>query len=103
MTILLTVAALAAFTVPTEPDMFQGQSVKTTLNSRGSGMPNTVVTRKDGKVCKSILITGSRLGATPVCKSQKEWDELSSQFRRTIERGQLTTFKWSPAGGSAPQ
>ena len=100
------VAAISALATPGVSDLFLGQPVKTTVNARGSGIPNAVVTKtKDGKVCKSILITGSRLGAVPVCKTKQEWDELASQYRHAIERGQTTTFKWSPSGGggSSPQ
>jgi len=100
-------AALAAgaLAIPGAIDFYQAQPVNTTVNARGSAMPNTVISKtKDGRICKSILITGSRLGATQVCKTKKEWDELASRFRHTIERGQTTTFKWTPSGGgSSPQ
>ncbi len=97
--------AVAALAAPGMIDLFQGQPVNTTVSARGSGIPNSVISKtKDGKVCKSILITGSRLGATPVCKTKQEWDDLAARYRFTIERGQTTTFKWSPSGGgSSPQ
>jgi hypothetical protein len=97
------VALAVALAIPAVSDLFQGQPVNTTVNARGSAMPNTVVSKtKDGKVCKSILITGSRLGATPVCKSKQEWDDLAYRNRNTIERGQSTTFK-AVVGGRMPQ
>ena len=89
-------AAAAVLAIPVMADFFQAQPVKTTVNARGSGMPNTVISRsKDGQICKSILITGSRLGSTPVCKDRKEWDDLAHQFRRPIERLQLNPSKVS--------
>ena len=100
---LIAAAAVAALVAPATIPLFQGQPVNTTVNARGSGIPNTVVSRtKDGKLCKSILITGSRLGATPVCKSKAEWDDLAFRNRNTIERGQTTTFK-AVVGGRIPQ
>src|SRR5688500_12944645 len=96
------VAALAVLAVPGMLDFYQAQPVTSTANARGSGIPNSVLSKtKDDKVCKSIQITGSRHGATPVCKTKQEWEELASRYRHTIARGQTTTFKWSPSGGGA--
>ena len=49
--------------------------------------------RKDARVCKSILHTGSRLGATSVCKTKAEWDDHAAQYRKTLERQQLNPSK----------
>ena len=48
---------------------------------------------KQKRVCKPLQHTGSRLGSTSVCKTEKEWDDLAAQYRKTLERQQLNPSK----------
>ncbi len=37
------------------------------------------------RICRSTKITGSRLGQTRVCHTQREWDEASAVARQRME------------------
>ena len=47
----------------------------------------------DGKICKLILRTGSRLGEQRICKSKEEWDQVTQDARKATERKQILPFK----------
>jgi hypothetical protein len=40
------------------------------------------------KVCESVKVTGSRLGATRRCRTQAELDAVKNDSRRTVDRVQ---------------
>jgi len=91
-------ALLAACGVLVAPALAAAQVTATPANS-AAAQPTAIQTAdarsrgKDKRVCKSIEQTGSRLGATSVCKTQKEWDDQSAQYRKTLERQQLNPSK----------
>ena len=90
-----TLMLIAACGLLAAPAVASAQPVKSTVNARHAGdSRDSVVTRRDGKVCKSVLMTGSRLGAQPVCKTQKQWDDYAASFRATVERSQTYGIKF---------
>lgn len=40
------------------------------------------------KVCHKVTYTGSRLGATSICKTKKEWDELQWEHDHLLREQQ---------------
>jgi CubicO group peptidase (beta-lactamase class C family) len=49
-----------------------------------------VAVRKDGKICRKVVQTGSRLGGHTDCRTKVEWDELSHNARQDTELHQRT-------------
>ena len=91
-------ALLAACGVLVAPAFAVAQDTAAPANGAAAQAPATQVADsrtkgKETRVCKSILHTGSRLGATSVCKTKAEWDDHAAQYRKTIERQQLNTSK----------
>jgi len=37
------------------------------------------------KICKTITVTGSRLGGHKICRTKAEWDETARQAREMVE------------------
>jgi hypothetical protein len=75
--------------------------VKSTGNTHVSPMMNTVTsTTKDGKICKRVLRTGSRLGDNQICKTKADWDVITQDARRATEKKQIfyTTQGGDPGG-----
>ena len=68
-------AALAGFDPAQQPAQARGE------DSVLTGDPNR-------RVCKSVTVTGSRLGKTKVCKTAREWADQTVQTRQNLERSQ---------------
>ena len=58
----------------------------------GGGTPVVVspagAPAQDRVICRSTKIIGSRLKASPVCKTAKQWEADQLEQRRTVEKGQ---------------
>lgn len=77
--ILLTSAALML------PIAAQAQ-VNTIAPKAGTvGSDGRKVKDKDGRLCKVLVITGSRMPTKKVCKTAEEWDRQSDEARRELE------------------
>lgn len=44
----------------------------------------------DGKICKRLKETGSRVGSTRVCKSAEQWKDEESKARDSMRKMQTT-------------
>lgn len=42
----------------------------------------------DRMVCRKMTYTGSRLGATKVCKTRQEWNEIQAEHDRLLRQQQ---------------
>jgi len=42
----------------------------------------------DQMVCRKMTYTGSRLGATKVCKTRQEWNEIQAEHDRLLRQQQ---------------
>ncbi len=76
-----TLALIAAYGVLALPAAAAAQTAPSPANTGAAAEPAAVQQAaarskgKDARVCKPIELTGSRLGATSVCKTRKEWDD----------------------------
>jgi hypothetical protein len=90
-------ALIAACGVLTAPAFAVAQEAAAPANGAAAKAPAVQLAdsrrKKPERVCKTIMHTGSRLGTTSVCKTQKEWDDQSAQYRKTLERQQLNPSK----------
>ncbi|HEV2561140.1 MAG TPA: hypothetical protein VGT78_03275 [Rhizomicrobium sp.] len=63
--------------------------------------PTSTTGDPDKIVCKQgDPTTGTRLGATRTCRTQREWDDLQQQAQKTLVESQLKSFGNRPAGSS---
>jgi hypothetical protein len=84
------IAAVAAMSLPA----LATAQVRSIGNTHVTPIANTVMsTSDDGKICKLILRTGSRLGEQRICKSKEEWDQITQDARKATERKQIMPFK----------
>ena len=87
-------ALIAACGLLAAPALAAAQNETSAVQTSAASQPAAAPAKgKDARVCKSIEQTGSRLGATSVCKTRKEWDDQSAQYRKTLERQQLNPSK----------
>ena len=58
----------------------------------GAGTPTVVGAAnapvQDKVICRSAKIIGSRLKASPICKTAKQWEADQMEQRRALEKGQ---------------
>jgi hypothetical protein len=52
----------------------------------------------DARVCHKITYTGSRLGATSICKTRREWDELQWEHDHMLREQQQLDRAWDNNG-----
>jgi hypothetical protein len=72
---------------------FAGE-VKSVGNSHVSPIMNTVSSAsKDGRICKRVLRTGSRLGDNQICKTKADWDVITQDARKATEKKQIFMTK----------
>ena len=87
------IALMAAVAVTSLP-AFASAQVRSIGNTHVTPIANTIMsTTDDGKICKLILRTGSRLGEQRICKSKEEWDQVTQDARKATERKQILPFK----------
>jgi hypothetical protein len=95
-----TVMMIACWALAAAPVSAVAGEVRSTGNSHVSPMMNTVTsTTKDGKVCKRVLRTGSRLGDNQICKTKADWDVITQDARRATEKKQIF---YTTQGGDVP-
>ncbi|HYE44992.1 MAG TPA: hypothetical protein VEA44_04380 [Caulobacter sp.] len=90
MKLYLALAVSAALLVPTGVAL--AQPVSTITDKAGVGHDGRKFKDKDGRLCKRMVITGSRMPQKKVCKTAKEWEvqesvakkELDDQLRRNL-------------------
>ena len=66
------------------------------------GSDGRMVKDKDGRLCKVLVITGSRMPTRKVCKTAKEWDRQADDAKRELEmqiRLNSTVNRIQNAGG----
>ena len=91
MKCLVVVAACGLLAIPASAGAYQ---VKSMTSNRVTPIANTVVsTGKDGKICKLVLRTGSRLGDRKICKTKEEWDVISQDARKSTEKKQIFSYR----------
>lgn len=84
-------AACGLLAIPATAGAYQ---VKSMTSNRVTPISNTVVsTNKDGKICKLVLRTGSRLGERKICKTKEEWDVITQDARKSTEKKQIFTYR----------
>ncbi|WGM40593.1 hypothetical protein [Caulobacter sp. NIBR1757] len=49
------------------------------------GSDGRKVKDKDGRLCKVLVVTGSRMPTKKVCKTAEEWDRQSDDAKRELE------------------
>jgi hypothetical protein len=49
------------------------------------GSDGRKVKDKDGRLCKVLVITGSRMPTRKVCKTAEEWDRQAADAKRELE------------------
>jgi len=65
-----------------------------TATTPAAGDPNKIVCKQGDPT------TGTRLGATRTCHTQREWDDFQQQAQKTLVQSQLKGFGNRPAGTS---
>jgi hypothetical protein len=53
----------------------------------------------DQIICRSMIATGSRLGAERVCKTRDEWAHVNQDAKEMIWGAQLNADRMQPGGG----
>lgn len=66
------IAALALSALLGSPAM--AQPVNTITASDGPPKPTQTSVNKDGKICKTLVVTGSRVPQQKICLTKAEWD-----------------------------
>jgi hypothetical protein len=54
--------------------------------------PATTAPQSDANqmVCRKMTYTGSRLGATKICKTRQEWNEIQAEHDRLLRQQQAS-------------
>lgn len=100
----LSFAALAACTLLASAAV--AQPVNTITDSDAPPAATTTSKTKDGKICKSLVITGSRVPTQRICKTKEEWDTYSVGAREgldALQRNGLTRNCVAQGNGSCGQ
>ena len=91
--LLLSLAAALSFTSAASAqqqaqaqEQEQAQTALTT--SEASGAKTALTGDPNRRICKTIKVTGTRLGKSKVCRSAVEWSEQTAQNRQGLERAQ---------------
>jgi hypothetical protein len=80
------VAMFSTSSAPADPP-----AASSTPPSAAAAQPASNANDPNKVVCRSQAAKiGSRLGATRECRTQREWDEISTQDRREVEKMQAT-------------
>ncbi|MFZ4608145.1 MAG: hypothetical protein ACOYM5_18015 [Caulobacter sp.] len=82
------------------------QPVNTITASDGAPAPTQVVATKDGKVCKILVVTGSRVPQRKFCLTREEWAAKSAGAKEGLDaltRNGLTRNCIGQSGGKCGQ
>jgi hypothetical protein len=98
MKLHLALALSAALLIPAGAVLAQPVSVIT--DKAGIGHDGRKFKDKDGRFCKRMVITGSRMPQKKVCKTAEEWErqeaEAKKELRDQILRNQTTNCIGGP-------
>lgn len=86
MTILAAAAALTCASAAIAQAATPTSSTSPTANggATASGRSDGYI-NKDGKVCRRLPVTGSRIGGLSVCLTQAQWDQEDGKSRRDAD------------------
>ena len=82
------------------------QPVNTITASEGPPAPTQTSVGKDGKICKILVVTGSRVPQQKICLTKDEWLAKSAGAKEGLEalqRGGLTRNCIGQSGGGCGQ
>lgn len=65
------IAALALCAAVSSPVL--AQPVNTITSARTGSAPTQTSVTKDGKICKALVVTGSRVPQQKICLTKEEW------------------------------
>lgn len=77
------IAALALCALLGSPVM--AQPVNTITASDGAPAPTQTSVAKDGKICKILVVTGSRVPQQKICLTKAEWDAKSDGAKEGLD------------------
>ena len=100
MKLFIALAASAALLVSAGAAAAQVQTITAKPGTVGSD--GRKVKDKDGRLCKVLVVTGSRMPTRKVCKTAEEWDRQAADAKRELEtqiRLNSTVNKIQNAGG----
>lgn len=100
MKLALALAVSAALTIPATGALAQVNTITAKPGTVGSD--GRKVKDKDGRLCKVLVVTGSRMPTKKVCKTAEEWDLQAADAKRELEtqiRLNSTVNKIQNAGG----
>lgn len=98
------IAALALCALLGSPAM--AQPVNTITASDGPPTPTQTSVNKDGKICKILVVTGSRVPQQKICLTKAEWDAKSEGAKEgldAMQRSGLTSNCIGKPGGGCGQ
>lgn len=61
------------------------QPVNTITASDGAPAPTQTSVNKDGKICKVLVVTGSRVPTQKICLTKAEWDAKSDGAKEGLD------------------
>lgn len=102
--IRLTVVALALCAFLAPPAL--AQPVNTITASDAPPAPTLTAVDKDGKVCKVLVVTGSRVPQQKICLTREQWAAKSEGAKESLDalqRSGLTRNCVGQAGGACGQ
>jgi hypothetical protein len=82
------------------------QPVNTITASDGPPAPTQTATNKDGKICKILVVTGSRVPQRKICLTKEEWAAKSAGAKEGLDaltRNGLTRNCVGQPGGACGQ
>lgn len=98
------IAALALCALLGSPVM--AQPVNTITASDGPPTPTQTQVAKDGKICRILVVTGSRVPQQKICLTKAEWDAKSDGAKEgldALQRSGLSRNCIGQAGGGCGQ
>ncbi|MDO8297136.1 MAG: hypothetical protein Q7T19_11945 [Caulobacter sp.] len=100
----LSVASLAVCALLASAAM--AQPVNTIMESGAPPAPTDTQVTKDGKVCKILVVTGSRVPQQKICLTREEWKAKSDGAKEgldALQRSGLTRNCIGQSGGGCGQ
>jgi hypothetical protein len=96
ISLVFAVAALAY----SAPALADPPGTTPAATSQSAAAPAETSADLDAIVCKEgSPPTGSRMGATRTCRTQRQWDEMERQSQENLQRTQMHTLNTGVKGG----
>jgi len=92
-----TLASLAMFGALAGP--VQAEPVAPAPSENPTEPKATAENPPEKKICRSIIITGSRIPQRKVCKTKTDWDATTEQTQDEMRDRQRSTRNWRPDAG----